>query len=313
MLLNSAAEINNIPSLNVFDFSPVGTIFTPGSQRPPITSDDLFGTLNGNIDNAFATLEQFDVQFEKSSPNFGGAASLGDGGQVGFNLTETVSTDTPLYLYVGEGANNGESPDGLISVSNRLVSELNDLSTDFGLPGADNDSILMEIEFDADETAELLYFQFVFGSEEFVEFGGNEFNDLFSLKLNGFDFARLSNNSPVSINSLVPSPFSTDNPDFIYNPVDTGIASNQTKLDGYTVPITYAGLIEPNTRNTLTIEVKDVRDGLLDSAVFIRSGTLGSLDPDEIVEDSESIPEPTSIMSLAILGIGFILKQKRIV
>jgi Domain of unknown function (DUF4114) len=68
-------------------------------------------------------------------------------------------------------------------------------------------------------------------------------------------------------------------PDFLYNPVDTGLASNQTKLDGHTKPLTFVGVVEPNSRNKLVINVKDNRDGLLDSAVFLKAGTFGVTAP----------------------------------
>lgn len=289
--LESAEAVNSIPGLDVFDFTPAGTVLAPGSQRPPIADGDveitpeLRGILNGNINNLVATLERFDST--GSTNELVGAMSLGDNGKIGFNLTQTVSTvNKPLYLYVGESgrgeSSEGESPDGLISVSNRFINELNDLSTDFGFVGATNDSIKIEIEFDADNTAEFLYFEYVFGSEEFVEFAGSQFNDSFSLRLNGFNFARLSNGDNVSINNLTFGPYGAYHPDFVRNEASTGSLSNQTSLDGYTKPLTFVGLIEPDARNTLVIELKDVRDGLLDSAVFLKGGTLGTVSPGDI-------------------------------
>ncbi|BAU43378.1 Serralysin B precursor [Leptolyngbya sp. O-77] len=289
--LESAEAVNSIPGLDVFDFTPAGTVLAPGSQRPPVADNDveitpeLRGILNGNINNLVATLERFDST--GSTNELVGAMSLGDNGKIGFNLTQIVSTvNKPLYLYVGESgrgeSSEGESPDGLISVSNRFINELNDLSTDFGFAGATNDSIKIEIEFDADNTAEFLYFEYVFGSEEFVEFAGSQFNDSFSLTLNGFNFARLSNGDNVSINNLAFGPYGAYHPDFVRNEALTGPLSNQTSLDGYTKPLTFVGLIEPGARNTLVIELKDVRDGLLDSAVFLKGGTLGTVNPGDI-------------------------------
>lgn len=282
--LESAEAVNSIPGLDVFDFTPAGTILAPGSQRPPGNVEiapELIGVLNGNVNNSIATLEKFDATGFIGVPI--GSLSLGDGGKIGFNLTQQISTtSSPLYLYVGESSDNGESPDGLISLSNRFINELNDLSTDFGFAGATNDSIKIEIEFDADNAAEFLYFEYVFGSEEFVEFAGSQFNDSFSLTLNGFNFARLSNGDNVSINNLAFGPYGAYHPDFVRNEALIGPLSNQTSLDGYTKPLTFVGLIEPGARNTLVIELKDVRDGLLDSAVFLKGGTLGTVNPRDI-------------------------------
>ncbi|MUG99173.1 DUF4114 domain-containing protein [Scytonema sp. UIC 10036] len=168
-----------------------------------------------------------------------------------------------------------------------------DLSTDFGFPGNTNDSISIKIDFDADSTAEKLFFQYVFGSEEFVEYGG-QFNDSFSLSLNGINLAKLRSGKAVSVNNIVPNPFSGYDPDFIYNSVDSGPANSTTKLDGYTKPFIFEGNLIPNSKNSLVINVKDDRDGLLDSVVFIKGGTLGTVRPPEIgVEEGGNTNNPT--------------------
>lgn len=285
--IDNAEEIKNLPGLDIFDFSPVKTIFTPGTQRSPVNPEypNLFGTINDNINNAVATLEKFDDQSAADVNNSDGAVSLGDGGKIGFDLKDTIQQGEPVYLYIGESGNNGETIEGNITVSNRPINGFSDLSTDYGLPGIENDSISMEIEFDADDTVEQLYFQFAFGSEEFAEYAGL-FNDNFSLKLNGFNLARLNDGSAVTINNVSSSPFDTDNPDYIYNPVDQGVASSETKLDGYTKPLTFVGSLLKNAKNTLEINIEDARDGLLDSAVFIKGGTLGTVEPPPINLDN---------------------------
>jgi Ca2+-binding RTX toxin-like protein len=278
-LIASASEVNALPGLNAFDFSPTGTILTPGTQRPGgYASPDLYGTLNGFVDNGFATLESFDS--DPADVTGKGDFSLGDAGKVGFNLTGAMSTSAaPLYLYIGESGDNGEVAAGSITASNRPISGLSDLSTDFGAPGAKDDDIALKLSFDADATAQTLYFQFAFGSEELVEYAGSDFNDLFTLSLNGFNIAQLSDGEAVTINNLATRPFAPYHPDLIYNPVEKGPASSQTKLDGFTKVLTFAATLETNSRNTLEIKVKDGRDGLLDSAVFIRTGTFGTTAP----------------------------------
>lgn len=118
-LITDAAGIAGLPSLNVFNFSPSGTIFTPGTQRSP-ADPALFGTTGGNINNAVATLQSFDGNATTDASAFG-FASLGDGGKVGFNLTSLVSTNEPLYLYIGEVGDNGEVANGQISVSDKPI------------------------------------------------------------------------------------------------------------------------------------------------------------------------------------------------
>lgn len=114
--VNNAAEVNAISSLEVFDFSPVGTIFTPGSQRPP-TEPELFGTTGGNINNAVATLGSFDANSTTDPRKIFGFFSLGDNGRVEFKLQSPVSLSSPLYLYIGEVGDNGEVVTGEVIVS----------------------------------------------------------------------------------------------------------------------------------------------------------------------------------------------------
>ncbi|MEM9005181.1 MAG: choice-of-anchor L domain-containing protein [Cyanobacteria bacterium P01_F01_bin.86] len=285
VLINDATSIDDIPGLDVFDFSPLSTYFTPGDQRPSSNAEypetaDMFGAIHGNVNNAIATLDEFDFDGDT------GFLSLGDGGSIGFNLKETldmgnlnetfgIDPDSPLYLYVGEAGNNGESLTGQITASAQRINGQTELSTDFGLAGAGDDIARFAVSFEADDSVEQMFFRFVFGSEEFVEYGGSDFNDAFSIKLNGFNLARLSDGAEVSINNLVPNPFGGYHPDFIHNPVDGGPASSETPLDGYTQVLTFAGAVTPNAVNHLEIEVKDVGDDWKDSFVLMQSGSLG--------------------------------------
>ncbi|MEO0970262.1 MAG: hypothetical protein AAFX80_18520, partial [Cyanobacteria bacterium J06639_18] len=116
--IDNAQEVNNISGLDIFDFSPDRTILAPGTQRPgDFGGSELIGTANGKIDNASATLGSFDSN--SSTASFDGAVSLGDGGKIAFDLKKTVEQGQPLYLYIGESGNNGETPEGLVTVSNQ--------------------------------------------------------------------------------------------------------------------------------------------------------------------------------------------------
>ncbi|MGP1384849.1 MAG: choice-of-anchor L domain-containing protein [Thainema sp.] len=275
VLIDDAASIDEIPGIDLFDFSPLSTFFNPGTQRPSTGANfpeaaDMFGSLHGQVNNAIATLSEFDFDGDT------GFVSLGDGGSVGFNLTETINPDGPLYLYVGEAANNGESLNGQITASAQRINGQTELSTDFGLPGADGDTSRFSFDFEADGSTEQVFFRFVFASEEFVEYGGSSFNDAFSIKLNGMNLARLSDGAEANINNLVTNPFGNYHPDFVHNSVGEGPASSETPLDGYTQVLTFAGPVQPNAINHLEIEVKDVGDGLKDTAIFLQAGSFGT-------------------------------------
>jgi hypothetical protein len=182
-----------------------------------------------------------------------------------------------------------------------------DLSTSFGTLGdtpGSYDLAKLDISFKADSTKDKVFFQYVFGSEEFKEYGGSSFNDSFELLLNGVNLAKLSDGNTVTINNLVPNPSGPFNPDYINNPAGPGTV---TKLDGYTKILTFEGLLNKNATNSLSIKIKDVGDNIYDSGVFLKGGTLGTVTP-------EKVPEPTSVLGLLALGAmgaGSMLKRKQ--
>ncbi|MEG4582723.1 choice-of-anchor L domain-containing protein [Microcoleus sp. MON1_C5] len=185
-----------------------------------------------------------------------------------------------------------------------------DLSTDFGPKGEQGDLTQLNLSFFANSTVEKLFFQYVFASEEFPEFGGSKYNDDFELLLNGINLAKLSDGKTVTINNLVPDPNnrSKDHRDYIDSPSWTGIAANIVKLDGFTKVLGFEGLLKQNQTNVLSIRIKDVGDGKLDSAVFIKGGSVGTVQP-------EPVPEPMTVGGLmaggAMLAAGRKLRNRR--
>lgn len=259
--------------LDVFNYASAFSQFTPGSIRsgfgPAVA--DTFGTENGIIDLNFATLDTID--FDSGQ----GFATLGDGGVVGFDLTETVDTDGPLYLYVAEGAANEELEANITASDARLAAPA-DLSTDFGAEGSDGDLIRLTYTFDLTEDAgKLMTFDFAFVTEELREFAGTEFNDALRITLNGVQLAELSDGTALTVNQLLPAPFAASHPDLLFNTVEDGAIRHETRVDAYTTPLSFIGATQAG-QNTLVIEVEDVRDGLMDSAVLIRSGSLDIVD-----------------------------------
>ena len=120
--VGSAAAAQALVGIGAFDFSPSGTMFTPGSQRVPPFDPKLFGTDAGgaNVDNSVATLGALDANSSNVIPPADGFVSMGDDGVLAFNLTSAVST-TSLFMYIGEVGDNGEVAAGTIEVSDRPV------------------------------------------------------------------------------------------------------------------------------------------------------------------------------------------------
>ena len=219
-----------------------------------------------------------------------------------------IFTNDPFGLTSGVVLSTGKVTD--IPGPNLVSTSGNDLSRDFDPSGEAGDLAQLNLSFFADSSAEKLFFEYVFGSEEFLEYGGSEFNDSVELLLNGTNLAKLSDGKIVTINNLTPNAGdrSTDHPDYINNPSFTGITADIIKLDGFTKVLGFEGLLQKNQTNVLSIRIKDVGDGMLDSAVFIKGNSVGTI-------KAEAVPEPMTVGGLmaggAMLGAGRKLRSRR--
>jgi hypothetical protein len=207
-----------------------------------------------------------------------------------------IFTNDPFGMISGVvlGTGNVTQIPGQNRYDNGNISGGSDFNTDFPPVGEVGDLTQLNLSFFADSTVEKLFFEYVFASEEFLEFGGTEYNDDFELLLNGTNFAKLSDGKAVTINNLVPQQNNrtTDHPDYINNPSWVGIAANILRLDGFTKVLRFEGLLNKNQTNVLSISIKDVGDGSLDSAVFIKGGSVGTVPPGSVPPPTPS-PEPT--------------------
>ncbi|MBF2034402.1 MAG: PEP-CTERM sorting domain-containing protein [Leptolyngbyaceae cyanobacterium T60_A2020_046] len=223
--------------------------------------------------------------------NFGGRV---DGHRAAFGIFE----DDPFGLGSGIVLSTGRVVDlpGRNRASN-LFTDGADFNTD--LPGFDRpnrnlyDIAQLEISFDVDNTVDQLFFQYVFGSEEFLEYAGTRYNDFFTLELNGQNLALLTDSvgatNTVGVNNLAASekgPFSADYIDYPAGP------NTKTRLDGFTRALTFTGNLSPNSRNTLKITIADVSDPYLDSAVFLKAKTFGTVEIDPPGDPGPNPPQP---------------------
>lgn len=294
--VTDGADLNSaglLPRIDAFAFDAANTVYAPGTQRPPsgpFSNGEFEGSVNGLVDFAKAKLGTFDGDIN----NGVGYVTLGDGGSLGFNLSQTVATKGPLYLYVAEAGANGEELTTGFTASGDRLNTPTDLSTDLGPLGVEGDSIALTYAFTPyvnkdipDQSINEVVFDFVFFSEELVEYAQSDFNDNFRITLNGVNLAKLSDGSFASVDTLY-TPAANGNAgssltmlrtdvidsDFVYNPVGTGPASGETRADGFSRILHFKGTINPGVENILRIEVNDVRDGLLDSGILIRGGSF---------------------------------------
>jgi Ca2+-binding RTX toxin-like protein len=302
------ATINNLPRLDVFDFSAAAITYEPGTQRGNAV-ENLSGAMNGLVLNAghLALLDADGV-------NDAGNITLGDGGKIKFDLKEALQTGGPLFLYVGENGAVGEAVTGRLSVSPTFVEPAGDMSTDLGAPGLADDATTMRIVVTPEAGMNQVQFQFMLFSEELTEFGGAALPDTVKITVNGIDFAQLSDGAAATLDNLMMSPHGPVHPDLVLNPAGTGPLADATRADAYTKLITVTAPVKAGAENIIEIEVADHRDASLDTGIMLKAGSFvasaGSAFPDGIAtlpvfEDPALVPGPsgpTVIVSADVAG-----------
>ncbi len=163
-----------------------------------------------------------------------------------------------------------------------------DLGTLSGFPTLD--ATVLEFDFEVPLFAERIAMRYVFGSEEYNEFVGTQFNDVFAFFVNGVNCATVEGD-PVSINTInngsdpntQGNTISPTNPDFYVNndPFDPDIsgsplpsAPHDTEMDGFTVVLTCEAEVSDTETNTMKIAIADASDPILDSWVLLEEGSL---------------------------------------
>ena len=183
------------------------------------------------------------------------------------------------------------------SVDNGLDGD-NDL--DELIPGFDTfDATILEFDFEC-ENLQVISFQYVFASEEYNEFVGSAFNDVFGFFVNGVNIALIPETiTPVSVNNLnCGNPFgSADNHCdlFINNDLDDGGGFEDTEMDGFTVILTATTAVNPGV-NHIKLAIADAGDHVLDSNVLLKGESFVCAPPVIAVDiDIKPGSDPNSI------------------
>ena len=158
-----------------------------------------------------------------------------------------------------------------------------DADLDSLLPSGQSSQDAAVLTFDFTADASSVSFRYVFSSEEYNEYVGSEFNDVFGFFVNGTNCATVDG-APVSVNTVNGgNPFGTgaSNPSLFRNndPNDPGPATIDTQMDGLTTVLTCVAPVSPTETNTMKLAIADVNDQNFDSNVFIESGSLTTVPP----------------------------------
>ena len=216
-----------------------------------------------------------------SNARFNGSSGVINCNNIG--IFDTGSTPTNIGMRSGlilasggvsvaVGPNNLEEARVVTSCGNYYDSDLASIAS-----GSTNDVAVLEFDFVPwDETVS---FSFVFGSEEYMEYVGMDYNDVFGFFVDGANPAGGNYNhqnmalipgttEAVSINNVNLN----HNSDYYIN--NTGGATIQ--FDGFTTLLEVSFNVVPMSNYHIKMAIGDVGDELVDSGVFLEAHSFST-------------------------------------
>ncbi|WP_005222030.1 choice-of-anchor L domain-containing protein [Marichromatium purpuratum] len=269
----------------------------------PVTA--LAGLVVTSTDDEMAIAER--LLDKGSGLKISSVSLLGAKYQQGFfdgGLSAGIGLDSGVLLTTGR-ATNAVGPNQSDSKT-KVVGSGGDSDLD-GLISSVSTYDANVLQLDFSTTTGGLFFNYVFASEEYNEYAGSSFNDVFGFFIDGVNIALLPGSSdPVAVNTVnLGSPYFNDNDldSFAKPPFDI-------EYDGFTDVFT-AGItgLEVGTLYTLKLAVADAGDRYFDSAVFLQSGSFSSV----ALASAAPVPSPAPLALLAIGLCGFMLVPRRAV
>jgi gliding motility-associated-like protein len=208
------------------------------------------------------------------------------GGNLGLSQGIVITTGT--VFNTGQGP-QGPNDDGGSGIDNSGGSSaiLNSIL------GENNTFDAAVLQFDFTAVGDLISFNYIFGSEEYLEYVDAGFNDVFGLFISGpgisgtQNIAKLPNQTIVSIdnvNNVSNNAFYVDNGDGNDAPYNAN--SQYIQYDGYTRVLTASSPVQCGQTYHLTIAIADAGDGILDSGIFLEAQSLTSEAPTQISFES---------------------------
>lgn len=198
----------------------------------------------------------------------------------------TLGMDSGLVLTTGTVLNTdpgGPGPHGPNASGSSGFSNTGGADPDLNLLGGGTGSFNAAIlEFDFIPSSDTVRFDYVFGSEEYMEFVDGGVSDAFGFFLSGPGILGPYTNSAINI-ALVPgtnTPITIDS----LNEFDYGMyyVNNETppgnllQYDGHTTVLTAIGAVQCNQTYHIKIAICDMGDGVWDSGVFLKAGSFES-------------------------------------
>lgn len=171
------------------------------------------------------------------------------------------------------------------------------------------------LSFDFQTCSDSIEFRYVFGSEEYPEYVGSQFNDVFGFFISGPGFngqqniARLPNGAVVAINSVnngnttpaqgVPVTGPSNPQFFVNNGNGSQAPYNASNLyiqyDGFTKVLTAKAKVECFATYRLTLAIADVGDPIFDSGIFLEAKSFKANDPLKVKYTINNPVTPTTM------------------
>lgn len=253
----------------------------------PLTVADMTGQSASDLVTALlgAGVTVSGISYQGNSTS---AGTFGGGnGVIGFDEGVVLGTGNVNHVI---GPNSGANK----STSYGTAGD-GDLSALIG-GTATNDATVLE--FDFVPNADTIHWQYVFSSEEYNEWVGSQFNDVFGFFLNGTNVAIVPGTSDiVSVNSI------NGSANAAYY-IDNTTATLNTSMDGLTVVLTISAPVNKNLTNHIKLAIADAGDRIVDSNVFIKKGSFSTTPPPCTTTPSLTWQAPLSATTPASVTAG---------
>lgn len=208
---------------------------------------------------------------------------MGAASGIGFfdGQNSNLGLDSGLVLCSGDII-NAVGPNNIGSQSTAANTPGNPLLDNL-IPGfTTNDAAVLQ--FDFVPSADTIKFNYVFGSEEYMEWVNSSFNDVFGFFVSGPNPAGgFYNQQNIAQIPGTTMPVTIDNVNNFVNSqyyVDNENPPGQTvQYDGFTTVLTAILPVECNETYTITIGVADAGDSAYDSGVFLQASSFSSSGP----------------------------------
>ena len=215
----------------------------------------------------------------------GGAASIGY-----FNGSNTnIGLDEGIIMTTGTIFNTGNATDryGPHGPNDRPNAGIDNGQPGFGLltnivgTSTFNATVL---SFDFVPFADIVEFRYVFGSEEYPEYVGSQFNDVFGFFITGpgigtnVNIARIpGTNVPVTINNVNAQ---SNSQHFVDNGTGNlppqNMSNTFVQYDGFTQVLTARANVICGEQYRIILAIADVGDGIYDSGIFLEANSFSS-------------------------------------